>query len=131
MRAREISWNLNREFTKSPKNSGKIFQFANARKTQKGAREFLPLRLALYHILPTKSIINFTVYPFHSIIHIPRLAHTCTIGAMNPESCARVCDRVASVFTLSNGFPVHCIVSFTPKAAACHFYSTSLCVRQI
>ena len=81
-------------------------------KMQKGAKGYFPSRLALYHILPTKSTINFTVYPFHSIVHAPRFTHTCTIGPVNPKSCARVCDGITFVFTLSDGFPVHCISSF-------------------
>ena len=81
-------------------------------KMQKGAREFLPLRLALYHIFGQLSSLNFPIYPIHSIVHAPRFTHTCTVGAMNPKTRARICDSVTSVFALSDGFPVHCISSF-------------------
>lgn len=79
---------------------------------QKGARGFLPLRLTLYHIFGRMSSLKILVYPVHGIISTPCFAQACAVRPMYPESRARVCDGIASVFALSNGFPVHYINSF-------------------
>ena len=82
-----------------------------SRENAKGAREFLPSRLALYHVFGRVSTLSF-INLYQNFINTIPCPQLFTVRPIRSKSIAIINNCPASIFALLNVFPFHCICSF-------------------